>query len=92
MNQLSNVLTEKGFLKTDVARAIKAQAIAALNELGFEVKDNGKLAKAVATADGHTITVNLGVSVGVDTDFAKKVKAPKEKADAEPVEIPALFD
>lgn len=92
MKDLTNVLTEKGNLKTEVSKAIKAQAIDALKEIGFDVMENGRLAKTVANAEGHAITVNLDVAVGLDTDFAKKVKAPKAKADAEPVEIPSLFD
>lgn len=92
MKQLTNVLTQKGLLKTEVSRQIKAQGIEKLKKLGFEVMPNGRLALVVAEADGKTITLNVDVAVGVDTNFEKKEKAPKAVKEAEPVTLPDLFD
>ena len=77
MTNLENVLTEKGNLKPAVAKAIKEQAREALATLGFQTMENGRLAKVLATADGKTITANVDLTIGCDTDFAKKAKAPK---------------
>lgn len=92
MKQLTNVLTQKGLLKTEVSRQIKAQGIEKLKELGFEVMPNGRLALVVAEADGKVITLNVDIAVGVDTNFEKKEKAPKVAKEVEPTELPDLFD
>lgn len=92
MKQLTNVLTQKGLLKTEVSRQIKAQGIEKLKELGFEVMPNGRLALTVAEADGKVITLNVDIAVGVDTSFEKKEKAPKAPKEVEPTELPDLFD
>ena len=92
MTNLTNALTEKGNLKTGVQKAIKAQASAYLEKLGFAKQPNGKYAKIVATADGKTITVNLDMSVGLDTNFDAKPKVSQGKAtQAEPVQVEELF-
>ena len=92
MKQLTNVLTQKGLLKTEVSRQIKAQGIEKLKELGFEVMPNGRLALAVAEADGKVVTFNVDIAVGVDTNFEKKEKAPRAAKEAEPTVLPDLFD
>lgn len=67
-----SVLTEKGNLKPAVAKEIKAQAITKLEEYGFEVMPNGRLAMKVATVDGKFVTINLDVAVGFNTNFDVK--------------------
>jgi len=91
MKELQNVLTDNGNLKAEVAKAIKAQAVSYLTDLGFDIKPNGRLAKVVATADGKDVTVNLDVAIGYDTDFSKKEKAPKAVSTSEPINVPELF-
>lgn len=88
MTNLENVLTEKGNLKPAVAKAIKEQAREALATLGFKTMENGRLAKVLATADGKTITANVDLTIGCDTDFAKKAKTSKA---TESVEIDKLM-
>ena len=53
---------------------------------------NGRLALAVAEADGKVITLNVDIAVGVNTNFEKKEKAPKVAKEVEPAELPNLFD
>ena len=89
MTNLENVLTEKGNLKPAVAKAIKEQAREALATLGFKTMENGRLAKVLATADGKMITANIDLTIGCDTDFAKKAKAPKA---TQTVEIDNLME
>lgn len=91
MKNLTNALTEKGVLKTAVAAAIKAQGREKLAELGFVTMPNGRMALEVAEADGKLITLNVDLTVGLDTDFSKKTKSAKVK-DIAPVEVPNLFE
>lgn len=92
MKNLSNVLTEKGNLKAQVARDLRAQCGAHLESLGFVRMPNGKYAMVVADADGKTVTMNLELSVGLDTDFSAKEKSSKAKVvKVEQVEVPSLF-
>lgn len=89
----ADVLTDKGNLKSAVASGIKNQGIAKLTEMGFVVMPNGRLALQVADTDkGDIITLNIDLTVGLNTSFEKK--APKAKATKtnEPVEVPNLFD
>ena len=68
---------------------IKEQAREALATLGFKTMENGRLAKVLATADGKMITANIDLTIGCDTDFAKKAKAPKA---SKAVEIDNLME
>ena len=88
MTELKNVLTEKGMLKAAVAAAIKEQGREKLASLGFKTMPNGRMALEVASTEGHVITVNLDVTVGVDTNFEKRAKSNKGAA---PVEVPNQF-
>lgn len=88
----SNVLTEKGNLKSAVAAGFKSQAIGKLREMGFEVMPNGRLAYHAADVDnGSTITINLDVTVGLDTNFEKKAPKTKVTKEVEPVAVPVIF-
>lgn len=91
MTELTNVLTEKGSLKTAVAANLKDQVKNRLASLGFVTMPNGRMALEIAQCDGHIITANVDLAIGVDTNFEKK--APKAKAPkvAEPIDIPELF-
>lgn len=90
MHEFTNgILTERGNLRSDVQKNIKKQAIAKLNEMGFETKDNGRLSMVVGTVGDNVISINLDVSVGLNTKFSKK-DGRKEPTEAE-VAIPQLF-
>ena len=67
-----SVLTDKGNLKPAVAKEIKAQGIAKLQEYGFEVMPNGRLAMKVAMVNGKFVTINIDVAVGYNTCFGVK--------------------
>ena len=87
---LNDALTEKGGLKTAVAAQIKAQGRKVFEDLGFKLMPNGRMAKEVATAEGKLVTLNVDLTVGLDTNFEKKVKGAKT-VEATPVEVPDLF-
>lgn len=91
MTNLTNALTEKGNLKAGYQKAIKAQASDYLESLGFTKQPNGKYAKQVAEADGHVVTINLEMAVGLDTNFAAKEKTSTKSVQTEPVAIADLF-
>jgi hypothetical protein len=92
VKELVNALTDKGNLKSAVQKAVKNQASAHLQELGFALMPNGKFAMPIATASGKVITVNLEMSVGLDTNFEKKAVAKTTSHEpVEPAKVPALF-
>lgn len=91
MTELQNVLTEKGSLKSAVAANLKDQVRNRLGSLGFVTMPNGRMALEIASCDGHVITANIDLAIGVDTDFAKKAPKAKVAKEVEAIEIPDLF-
>lgn len=91
MKSISNALTEKGNLKSAVQKAIKEQSAQYLEQCGFTRMPNGKFAMVLADAAGKVVTMNLEMSVGLDTNFAaKEVKVAPVKL-SDPIEVPVLF-
>ena len=92
MKELSrDNLTEKGNLKTSTQKAIREQAIKSFTDTGYELMPNGKLSKVVATIGDNEIRVNVELSVGLNTTFAKRDTKLMAKANGE-VSIPNLFE
>lgn len=92
MKELSrDNLTEKGNLKTSTQKAIREQAIKTFTDSGYELMPNGKLSKVVATIGANEIRVNVELSVGLNTRFAKPGTKSTTKA-SEEVSIPNLFE
>ena len=92
MKELSrDNLTEKGNLKTSTQKAIREQAIKTFTDSGYELMPNGKLSKIVATIGSNEIRVNVELSVGLNTTFAKPGTKSTTKA-SEEVSIPNLFE
>ena len=88
MKELSrDNLTEKGNLKTSTQKAIREQAIKSFTDTGYELMPNGKLSKVVATIGDNEIRVNVELSVGLNTTFAKPGTKSTTKA-SEEVSIP----
>ena len=60
----TEILNEKGNLKQAIRIGFKDQMVAKLQEYGFELKDNGKLAKVIAeTETGDIITANVELTI-----------------------------
>ena len=92
MKELSkDNLTEKGNLKTSTQKAIREQAIKSFTDTGYELMPNGKLSKIVATIGDNEIRVNVELSVGLNTTFAKSGIKSTTKA-SEEITIPNLFE
>lgn len=91
MKELSkDLLTEKGNLKASVQKGFREQAIATLVEDGYVVMPNGKLSKVVGTIGDNVVSVNIELSIGLNTNFDKKDSKKKAKS-TEDVVVPDLF-
>lgn len=90
---LSDSTTDTGRLKNSVLLNLRSQAVKRLEEYGFTKAENGKMYMPIALTDkGGSITINLDVSIGVDTDFKKKPTKSGRGRTAKAVEVPNLFE
>lgn len=92
MKELSkDLLTEKGNLKASVQKGFREQAIASLTDDGYVVMPNGKLSKVVGTIGDNVVSINIELSIGLNTNFDKKDSKRKAKT-TESVVVPDLFE
>lgn len=92
MVQLTDALTEKGVLKSAIAKGLKEQvAMKKLEVAGFVKMPNGQYALDLAEADGKLVTATVQLSISLDKDYSPKAKTKATKASTEDVAVPELF-
>lgn len=95
LTKIANSTTESGNLKNAVLMNLRSQATKKMEDYGFVRGENGKMYMPIALTDKEgLITINLDVSIGVNTNFKKKpTKSGRTRSDqTENVVIPNLFD
>lgn len=92
MVEITNALTDRGNLKTQVHKDLKAQVASEIEtKLGFESTPNGSFAKAVAIADGKEVYVRVDFVVTLTDPFETKEKVSKEPKEKEVIDVPSIF-
>lgn len=92
MVEITNALTGKNNLKSQVHKDIKSQVGAMIGDTtGFELTPNGSYAKQVATADGKPVYVRLDFVVTLTDPFEVKEAAVKEPKEKEVVVVGEIF-
>ena len=93
LTKLADSTTESGRLKNSVLMNLRSQATNKLETYGFTKGANGKMYMPIALTDKDgVITINLEVSIGVDTCFDKKPSKSGNTRTEQAVAIPNLFD
>lgn len=92
MVEITNALTGKNNLKSQVHKDIKGQVGAMIADTtGFELTPNGSYAKQVATADGKAVWVRLDYVVTLTDPFEVKEPVAKEPKEKEVVIVGEIF-